>query len=1073
MSALHPDLRRRLERDFIKARRLAEEGAAAALAHLGVSEAVAPDHLGEEEKELRRALRARGRQLGDVQERNGTQATRRLMLEGAYEHWHRLLFTRFLAENNLLVMADGTPVTLEDCEDPEILRMEDAPDGTALAMRYAARLLPQIFRPDDPLLRLTLAPEHLQPLRKLVADLPTAIFQADDALGWVYQFWRAEEKDAVNKAGDKIDADTISAVTQLFTEHYMVEFLLHNTLGAWWTAKVEASGGTSPIPLAYLRRKDDGSPAAGVFPGWPKTVRELRVLDPCCGSGHFLVALTQLLVAMLREEEGLGAEEAVRAVLGEILHGLELDARCTQLAAFNVGFAAWKLIGQPVELPPLRIACSGLSLGATREEWLAAVEKEDRYLIEGLYDLFKKAPELGSLINPMRFGFMSKKAADLLPAVRWLLAADPLANPERHELGVTAKGLADAAEILGRTFHVTATNVPYLGRGKQDEVLQEFCDKYHSDARSDLATAFVERCLAFCSTSGTVALVTPQNWLFLSTYREMRERLLGEVCWNAVARLGPRAFETITGEVVNVALVVLTRNEPLRGHAMLGIDVVQEKTAGQKDSALIVNPAALFDQAKQLNNPDAKVVFGEMGNAAPLGGVSQSFQGLKTGDDAYFRECFWEIATVANPWIPFQGTVSSNTLYSGKESVLRYERGGSAIARNQGTAAWGKVGIAVSQMSSLPSTIYLGDAFDSNVAPIIPKDPKILPALWVCCSSAEFVRDVRSLDPKVAVANGTFSQVPFDLAHWQRVAAEKYPNGLPKPQSDDATQWLFNGHPRGAVTAEPIGASAPLHVAVARLLGYRWPRQTGSEFPDCPALGPDGLEALADEDGIVCLAALRGERPAAERLVQLLAEAYDAKWKPAVLDHLLAAAGYGGRTLEEWLRDGFFEQHCQLFHQRPFVWQIWDGHKRGFSALVNYHQLDHAGLTKLIYSYLGDWISDRKRDVDAGVSGSDALHLAATQLQQKLLQILEGEPPYDIFVRWKPLEKQPLGWHPDLNDGVRLNIRPFVLAEVLRKKPKIKWGIDRGKNPPGAPWGETRDNDRHLTLAEKRRAIGK
>jgi len=90
--------------------------------------------------------------------------------------------------------------------------------------------------------------------------------------------------------------------------------------------------------------------------------------------------------------------------------------------------------------------------------------------------------------------------------------------------------------------------------------------------------------------------------------------------------------------------------------------------------------------------------------------------------------------------------------------------------------------------------------------------------------------------------------------------------------------------------------------------------------------------------------------------------------------------------------------------------------------------------------------------------------------KEKLELILEGEAPYDIFVRWKTLEEQPIGWDPDLNDGVRLNIRPFIEADVLRKKPNIKWGIDRGKNPKGSPWGEMRDNDRHLTLAEKRAA---
>jgi hypothetical protein len=296
------------------------------------------------------------------------------------------------------------------------------------------------------------------------------------------------------------------------------------------------------------------------------------------------------------------------------------------------------------------------------------------------------------------------------------------------------------------------------------------------------------------------------------------------------------------------------------------------------------------------------------------------------------------------------------------------------------------------------------------------------------------------------------------LAHWQKVAAEKYPHGLPKPFSSDPTQWLFNGHCKGS--------DQPLHVAVARLLGYQWPRQTGSSFPDCPALGPDGLEKLADADGIVCIPAVGGEEPAADRLLALLS----------------ACGIKPDRNLDDWLREGFFDEHCKLFHQRPFVWHIWDGRKKdGFHALVNYHKLDGKGLEKLIYTYLGDWIARQKAAEQRGESGAEARRLAAEDLQERLKLILEGEPPYDIFVRWKPLEEQPVGWEPDLNDGVRMNIRPFVEAGVLRKNPNIKWTKDRGKEPERDrkqfPWfwedgvftGD-RVNDLHLTLAEKRAA---
>jgi len=164
--------------------------------------------------------------------------------------------------------------------------------------------------------------------------------------------------------------------------------------------------------------------------------------------------------------------------------------------------------------------------------------------------------------------------------------------------------------------------------------------------------------------------------------------------------------------------------------------------------------------------------------------------------------------------------------------------------------------------------------------------------------------------------------------------------------------------------------------------------------------------------------------------------------------------------LDVYLRDRFFQEHCELFHQRPFIWHIWDGRKDGFSAQVNYHKL--AGpqgkklLENLTYSYLGDWITRQEAGVKNNESGADDRLLAAKELQDKLQAILQGKPPYDIFVRWKPLHQQPIGWTPDINDGVRMNIRPFMLAElsrgrrgagVLRYPPKIKWTKDRGKEP--------------------------
>jgi hypothetical protein len=233
---------------------------------------------------------------------------------------------------------------------------------------------------------------------------------------------------------------------------------------------------------------------------------------------------------------------------------------------------------------------------------------------------------------------------------------------------------------------------------------------------------------------------------------------------------------------------------------------------------------------------------------------------------------------------------------------------------------------------------------------------------------------------------------------------------------------------------------------------------------DCPPCEPDGLERHADNDGIVCLTALKGEAPAEQRLNALLADVFGGDWSAAVLSGLLGKAGYSGKTLDDWLRDGFFQQHCELFHQRPFIWHLWDGRRDGFQALINYHILaapNGAGrrtLEKLIYSYLGDWIDRQRADQRLGVEGADGRLAAADHLRSELTKILDGEPPYDIFVRWKPLHKQAIGWEPDINDGARMNIRPFMVARplsarganvcILRMTPKnLKWDKDRGKEP--------------------------
>ena len=1451
------------------------------------------EHMGVEQRARRQRLRAHGRQLGDRRDaRSGSRTIDRLVHECAYEHWHGMLFARFLAENRLLIEPEmEIAVTLEECED---LGKEAGIDKWAMAAHFAHRMLPQVFRPAHPAFEVQLAREHRLRLEGLAESLPVGVFAATDALGWVYQFWQSRKKNEVNRSEVKIGADELPAVTQLFTEPYMVRFLLDNSLGAWWAtrrlsnsdpngaateAELRRKAAIPGVPLDYLRfvqsegiaesggarssaaiqrssdestgpragtpeeqhfeevpsspdeearsspaprmaasktadpcgsvkgsssafpSQDTSSPApgaqtsnavlgarasspravhaaettspwhdrgylphfeggevvqsitfrlhdslpstlraewaaelerlpenertihhrkrieaaldrghgacflanphiarlvadalqrfdgeryrlhawcvmpnhvhvvvtplaghtlssilhswksftaskanthlgrrggfwmqeyfdrairderhfraaveyvehnpvgaglceapqhwpwsslgaqascprgqlragspcsqgGGVLPGagarvdrsgspsgsslagsgevhrgdhqregtpgpwrlavgafsaWPEHLGELKVLDPCCGSGHFLVAAFSMLVPMRMEREGLSARDAVNAVLRENLHGLELDPRCVELAAFALALAAWTYPGgegyRP--LPELNLACSGLSVGAAKERWteLAAGHHNLRIALDWMYDEFREAPVLGSLLNPA-----ATKAANLMD---WSSLSAALAkalaqeeSDERRETAVAAQGLAKAAELLAGRYHWVITNVPYLTRGKQGEKLRALCKQHYPAARNDLATVFLERCLGLCAEGGAASLVLPQNWLFLSGYRKLREKLLKTETWHLLARLGPGAFETISGEVVKAILLTLSRSHPAGGSAdlfgeetspstMYGLDVSESRTAGEKAARLQGAAIMSVEQARQLKNPDARVVLGSSLYGVLLEKFAFAPNGMHGGDSRRFRFLFWEVSFDNVAWHHFQAAVDETVHYGGREHVFFWPDDGrihheSPIAYVKGKAVWGKPGIVVRVMRELPVTLYSGNIFDISCVPIAPRSSEYLLPIWCFCSSPEYHDAVRRIDQKLNVTNATLAKVPFDLDRWTKVANEQYPNGLPRPYSDDPTQWIFHGHPCGSVVwdeAEKRTAHGPLRtdptvlqVAVARLLGYRWPAEqdAGMDLADEQREWVRRCEAFlawADEDGIVCIPPVRGEPPAGERLLGLLAAAFGDAWNDGALTRLLAEASRP--SLEDWLRNGFFDEHCKWFHHRPFVWHIWDGRRRdGFHALVSYHKLaegDGKGrrlLESLTYSYLGDWITRQQDGVKRGEGGADDRLAAALELKRRLAAILEGEPPFDIFVRWKPISEQPVGWEPDLNDGVRLNIRPFMAddlpggkkgAGILRAKPKLHWRKDRGREPfrdqAPFPWfwrgGEftgERVNDVHLSIAEK------
>jgi hypothetical protein len=1061
MSVLSGGLRKVLERSVVLGRGVAEGGAGAALTRLGVGLRDAPGHLTVEKRSSRVRLRARARQLGDPLEAaagDDTDVSARcplLVAEVAYEQWHRFLFARFLEVNDLLRHPEfGMPLSLAECE--ELAGELGELDGWSVAARFAQAILPGIFRPEDPSVAVRLAREDLLALERAVTELPAEIFEAEDSLGWVYQFWQSKAKDEVNASGRKIGAADLSPVTQLFTEDYMVRFLLENSLGAWWAGKYPES----PLLAGYefLRLGEDGKPAAGTFEGWPDRISAVTVMDPCCGSGHFLVAAFGMLWRMRAEVEGLSSADAQDAVLRDNLFGLELDSRCTQIAMFALALEAWKQGGFRV-LPTPQVACSGIPAKVPLQEWTKLAEGD--YQLEAaltrLHSLFADADTLGSLIDPVRAaeqaGLESVDWGDIAPLLQKALTAETKESGDlaSEVFGEAAAGIARAADYLSRKYTLIATNVPYLTRNEQSEVLRQFSSPTYEPAKHDLATTFMERCRSMLSNSGSLASVSPQNWLFMPRYSALRREWLSSWVFLVVARLGEKAFQSGSAAGAFVSLTLFT-NGPGQIGNFAGIEAAGGD-AGDIEGRLRDDSLVMVSQESQLLNPDSRILLTEIDVSSLLAEYAESRYGLRTGDTNRLIRYFWETSD-RERYRLHQSTPDGNPV-SGREGMLLWDNGKGAlmdlanegIASIQGADAWGRRGVVIKLTRTLSAALYTGESFDNNVAVVWPRESKHLAAMWLFCSSPQFSMAVRQIDSSLKVMNNTLLKVPFDLEYWQRLANDV--DSMPPLCSDDATQWLFKGI--------PVEARQPLQVAVARLVGFRWPDQE-----------PDAVDALVDGDGIVCLPAVGGEQPAAERVRAVLAASYGDAWSTSKLDELLVAAGGNPGDLEGWLNTVFFKDHCKVFGNRPFVWHIWDGLKDGFSALVNYHRLDRVNLEKLTYTTLGWWLDRQKADADAGVAGAEARLVAASILRQKLELILEGEPPFDIYVRWKSLAEQPLGWNPDLDDGVRLNVRPFVEAGVLRSKCAVHWKKDRGTNPDGTE----RHNDLHFKIADKRKARG-
>lgn len=530
------------------------------------------------------------------------------------------------------------------------------------------RVMPGVFPEADDWTNLVPPTDLLSAGESVRADIVAAIGPNDsgdmdvEVIGWLYQFYIAARKQEINESKIRIDKDTLAPVTQLFTPHWVVRYLVENTLGKQWLRAHPDSALRKKFE--YLVTPAEGQEDQGLAIADPE---DFRVIDPACGSGHMLTYAFDVLWEMYAEV-GYPTRQIARLILEKNLHGADVDGRAAQLASFaltmkavehNPGFlgrierqsqrdgeTSWR--GPRIvhvesveldELSPAEIADAsgdGVSLGISQ-------------LIEQL----RYADTYGSLIRvPVGASALFRQIARRIDAGE---RQQVLGGADSEEW----LRAADMCEILEDGRYTTLiANPPYLGMRKAKDPLKRFANKHYKRSSTDLCTMFIERAASLAQRRGAIGMITMHAWMFLDSYRELRPWMLSAMSIDSMAHLGTRAFDSIGGEVVQTTAFATTnvacdadcvgvylrlvdgRNEAekaqlLREAARNNAHDLRFETSASTLAVIPGRPVVYWASQQMLK---------AFAVGTPLGEFAPAKQGLATADNERFLRQWFEVS---------------------------------------------------------------------------------------------------------------------------------------------------------------------------------------------------------------------------------------------------------------------------------------------------------------------------------------------------------------------------------------------------------------------------------------------
>ncbi|HBW1993575.1 TPA: BREX-1 system adenine-specific DNA-methyltransferase PglX, partial [Klebsiella pneumoniae] len=534
------------------------------------------------------------------------------------------------------------------------------------------RAMPFLFEAVDDEAELLL-PDNLTRtdsiLRGLVDGIPPEDWEDVEVIGWLYQFYISEKKDAV--IGKVVKSEDIPAATQLFTPNWIVQYLVQNSVGRQWLQTYPDSPLKGKMDYYIEPAEQTSEVQAHLAAITPASIEpeSIKVLDPACGSGHILIEAYNVL-KNIYEERGYRARDIPQLILGNNIFGLDIDDRAAQLSGFALLMMARKddrrIFTRDVRLnilslqESLHLDIAKLwqqlnfhqqnqtgSMGDMFAEntQLAHTDSAEYQLLMRTLKCFVNAKTLGSLIQVPQ-----EEEAELKAFLEALYRLEQDGDFQQKTAAKAFIPYIQQAWILAQRYDAVVANPPYMGTGGMNSDLKIFAKTYYPDSKSDLFAMFMQRAFSLLKENGFNAQINMQSWMFLSSYETLRYWLLNNKTFTTMAHLGARAFGQISGEVVQTTAWVIknsyiVNNQPVFFRLIEGSEEQKKNELASREKRFDHTLQEDFMKipgspiAYWLSSP-ARYIFE---TSPAITSVATSAVGLQTGDNDRFLKYWFEV----------------------------------------------------------------------------------------------------------------------------------------------------------------------------------------------------------------------------------------------------------------------------------------------------------------------------------------------------------------------------------------------------------------------------------------------